>query len=216
MTRAPLRTFVRRPEALAALAGALLVVVAVVALSTGSESRPAPARHAHVSHVTGFPRSPAGAVQAATSYLLVLGQAGIAGGAQARRTVAALAAGPLQAALAQSLPLVASAIQAHLRGRAEPGSLEGWPLAFRLDAFHSSHAVVSIWYLDTAASTALDLVSADYATTTYALGWIRGAWRIEGAHTAPGPTPPGTGARAAQVDGFARAVAELSHYCYAP
>ena len=207
----------RRPEALAALAGALLVVVvAVVASGTGSESGPAAPRHAHVSHVAGFPPSPAGAVQAATSYLLVLGQAGIAGGAQARSTAAAVAAGPLQAALAQSLPLVASAIQAHLRGRAEPGSLEGWPLAFRLDGFHGSHAVVSIWYLDTAASTALDLVSADYATTTYALAWIRGAWRIEDAHTAPGPTPPRADARAAQVDGFARAVAELSRYRYAP
>jgi hypothetical protein len=169
-----------------------------------------------VSHVTGFPRSPAGAVQAATSYLLVLGQAGLAGGAQARRTVAAVAAGPLQAALAQSLPRVASAIQARLRDRAAPGALEGWPLAFRLDAFHGSHAVVSIWQLDTAASTALNLVSTDYATTTYALAWIRGTWRIETARTTAGPTPPTASAPPAQVVGFARAVAELSHYRYAP
>jgi hypothetical protein len=140
----------------------------------------------------------------------------VSGGVAARRAVDAIATGSLRTTLDQSLPRVASAIHARLRGQAEGGAFKGWPLAFRLAAFDGSRAVVSLWHVDTAASSALGLASVDYLTTTYVLQWIRGIWRIGRAASTPGPTPPATGSPAAQIANFARAVTRFTQYRYVP
>jgi hypothetical protein len=222
MAGGDVRTVLRRPEALAALAGAVIAVIAViaiVALEPRTPGRPAATSREHTRasrSSSGFPRSPSGAVQAATADLLALGHAAVSGGAAARRAVDAIAAVPLRTTLDGSLPRVASAIRARLHGQADSGAFDGWPLAFRVGAFGDSRAVVSLWHVDTAASPALQLVSADYLTTTYVLEWISGTWRIVRAVSVAGPTPPSTSAPAAEVDRFARTVTRFTQYRYVP
>lgn len=209
----------RRAEALAALAGASMVVIAIVALQPGSASPASPPSREHPRARRapwGFPRSGSGAVQAASTYLLALGQSAVSRPGEARRTINAVAAGPFAVALKRSLPAVATALHARLRDGVPRGAFEGWPLAFRLDTFNGSRAVVSVWHLDTAASSTLDLMTSSYATTTYELRWIRGTWRIERAASTPGPTPPTAGASATEANHFARAVATFARYAYVP
>jgi hypothetical protein len=210
------RIALRRPDALAVTAGAVIAVIAIVALEAGTTARPAATHHQGPRAAPRYPRSRSGAVQAATADLLALGHAAVTDGAAARRAVDTIAAGALRTTLDQSLPTVASAFHARLKRRAQPGAFEGWPLAFRLDAFDASRAVVSLWHVDTAASSALGLASVEYLTTTYVLQWIRGTWRIGRAARGPGPTPPATGAPAAEVDRFARRVARFTQYRYVP
>jgi hypothetical protein len=213
------RSVLRRPEALAAIAGAVIAVVAIVALEPSTPARPMATPRQHPGAPRPAPRSPrssSGAVQAATADLLALGHAAVSDGAGARRAVDAIATGRLRTTLDQSLPDVASAIRGRLHGQTAGGAFEGWPLAFRLDAFNGSRAVVSLWHVDTAASSTLGLATVDYLTTTYVLQWIRGTWRVERAGNVPGPTPPTTGTAAAQIDRFARAVARFTQYRYVP
>ena len=219
----------RRPEALAALAGALAIVLAAtavrggavrqsqrVASPPGASRRLSPARPRRPPAASGQRpgRSPSGAVDVATADLLALGSAGIGGIAEARSVVDAVAVGPLKARLEDSLPVVAGRIHARLAAGGAPAALEGWPLGWRLLGFDDWRASVAVWHLDCAASSTLRLSGTEYRTTTYDLRWAGGSWRIENLTSVSGPTPPAAGAAARQVDAFARAASVFSRYRY--
>jgi hypothetical protein len=206
-----------RVEVVAALAGVLLVVVAVAALR-GGHARPRHAeRHnaATRAHAVADP-NPASAIHAATTYLVAFGIASLAGAQRAERTVDSIAMGPLRTRLARALPAVAGQLRARIKKARAPAAFDGWPLGYRLISFGRGRAMVAVWHLDVASSSALQLQSVDYATTTYRLRFFASAWRIEAATTRSGPTPPTAGASPGQLNSFARAASSFSPYRYVP
>lgn len=219
-----LRTGLRahRVEAAAALVGALLALVAVLAVRTGAARDPnhhtAAARRTFGSsrrpRAAAQPDTRAAAVVAATTYLLSVGNAAVGDPMRARRVAGAVATGPLRQQLEQALPALAASIRARVKAGRAPAAFDGWPLGYHVLAFNRSEATVAVWHLDVAASSALDLMSVDYATTTYRLRFLTGEWRIVQAATAPGPTPPRT--TRPGLDGFARASDSFSTYRYVP
>jgi hypothetical protein len=206
-------------EVLALIAGAVIVVVAVGALDhSGRSHGRGPSMDAGLtdrrSHA--FADSPAGAAEVATASLglLVDTAAGDSAGAGARLT--AITTGSLRAELRQSLPQLARALRVRLASTAAPSAFNGWPLGYRVTDFNAARATVSVWHLDLAASSALALMTVDYATTTYQVRWVDGTWRIAHASIAAGPTPPPSDAPPASVDRFAAAARQFSPYRYVP
>jgi len=210
-----------RLEVAAGIIGALLVVVAAVVLHGTSSPAPQPVRASRhrgppaVAHDPG-PATPAGAVRAATSYLLELGNAAVSDPDRARQIAASIATGTLAGQLERALPALAGSIRARVHGRRAPAAFDGWPLGYRVEAFARSQATVVVWHLDVAASSALHLASVDYATTTYRLRFLGRAWRLEAVTTTPGPTPLPADASSQELDAFASAASSFTSYRYAP
>jgi hypothetical protein len=150
------------------------------------------------------------AVVAATTYLLSVGNAAVGDPTRAGQVAGAIATGPLRQQLERSLPALAALIRARVKAGRAPAAFDGWPLGYHVLAFNRSEATVAVWHLDVAASSALHLMSVDYATTTYRLRFLAGEWRIEQAATSPGPTPPRT--TGPGLDEFARASDSFSTY----
>jgi hypothetical protein len=206
-------------EALGLIGGALVVVVAVAAVrAVGPSHQPAPSRETP-RRLPGFVAggdSPPGAVEAATRYLSLLADIVVPGNADSPGSVSALTIGPLKTELEQGLPVLSRALRIRLASAAAPAAFDGWPLGYRVLSVTAQRAAVSVWHLDVAASSTLGLMATDYATTTYDVRWLRGAWRIDRANSVPGPVPPPPGAPAVEVDQFARVVQAFSEYRYAP
>jgi len=206
-------------EALALIAGAVVVVAVVAALrDSGRSHGRGPLGDARPRGRVPAPSadSPNGAERAATTYLGLLAETAVSEGNGARAEVAAMTTGPLRAELAQGLPVLTRALRARLASTGAPAAFEGWPLGYRVTNFTATRATVSIWHLDLAASSTLGLMTTDYATTTYDVLWVTGTWRIAHARYVPGPTPPPASAPLQAVDRFAAAVREFSGYRYAP
>jgi hypothetical protein len=206
-----------RLEVVAALAGVLLVLAAVAALHGGHAGPRHAQRHnaATRAHAPANPK-PASAIHAATTDLIAFGTASLAGTHRAERTIDSIAMGPLRTRLARALPAVAGALRARIKKGHAAAAFDGWPLGYRLISFGRGRAMVAVWHLDVAASSALQLQSVDYATTTYRLRFFGGDWRIVDATTHAGPTPPAAGASTGQLNSFARAASSFSPYRYVP
>ena len=201
------------------IAGALVVVVALaVVRASGPSHRRTPAQEALARHPLWVAAggSPLGAVEAATKYLGLLAETVVGGNADPRDGLSAITIGPLKTELEQGLPVLSRALRIRLASVAAPAAFDGWPLGYRVLSVNAQRATVSVWHLDVAASSTLGLMSTDYATTTYDVRWLRGAWRIDRASSVPGPAPPQPGAPAVEVDQFARAVHAFSGYRYVP
>jgi hypothetical protein len=206
----------RRPEILAAIAGVLVVALVAAILRAGSGSKEPVRPHQIQSASPRVPLTPSGAVEAATTDLLVLSKLETGTSASVRRIVEAMAIGPLKVRLEQALPAVVGKIRTRLASTEAPAEFDGWPLGYRVDTFDPPSATVSIWHLDAAATSALGLMTADYATTTYTLAWVGEAWRISDVRNTGGPTPPQSTASPAQMNAFARAANAFSRYTYGP
>ena len=209
-----------RPEALAALAGAAVVVLGVLVLrghaSPREGTRVMATRASTPVGLATDMRSRTGAVKIATDDLIRLSEATHDGAAAARAAVDSIVAGPLKAKLERTLPLVAAAVERRLAGSRSRALLEGWPLGYRVLSYAGTTTRVSIWTLDIGASSALPLATSGYETTTYLLRWLAGRWQIAAASTASGPTPPFARSTSADVDAFARQAASYQGYRYAP
>lgn len=206
-------------EALALVAGAVVVVVAVRALGdSGPSHQRGPSREPRPSARSSlvFAHSPTGAAEAATTYLGLLAETAAVDSPDTRARVNAMTTGSLRAELQQGLPVLASALRARLESGTAPAAFDGWPLGYRVTSFTATRATVSVWHLDLAASSTLGLVTTDYATTMYEVRWLAGTWRIDGARNVVGPTPPSPNAPSPVVDRFAMAVRAFSGYRYDP
>lgn len=206
-------------EVVALAAGAVVVVVAVAALrGSGRPHRPVPIRKptSRRAYASAFADSPGGAAEAATAYLGLLAETAARGSAEARAEVSAMTTGALRAELDQGLPGLARALRARLASTPAPVAFDGWPLGYRVTSFTAARATVAVWHLDVAASSALGVMSTDYATTTYEVRWLAGTWRIDRARSLAGPTPPPPRAPLPEVDRFAIAVRAFSGYRYDP
>jgi hypothetical protein len=208
-------------EALALIAGAVVVVVAVAALRGSGRSRgQARAGEPSTRHAPAlvFADSPSGAAEAATTYLGLLAETAGGDSANARARVSAMTTGSLRTQLQQGLPVLARALRARLASTTAPAAFDGWPLGYRVMSFSAARTTVAVWHLDLVASSTLGLMTTDYATTTYEVRWQASAstWRIDRARNVPGPTPPPSNAPLPVVDRFATAVREFSGYRYDP
>lgn len=206
-------------EALALVAGAVVVVVAVRTLGDSGSSRgrtlSREARPVHRSSLA-FGHSPTGAAQAATSYLSLLAETAAGDSADASGRLSAMTTGSLRNELRQGLPALARALQARLASTAAPAAFDGWPLGYRVTSYSTPRATVEVWHLDLAASSALGLMTTNYVTTTCEVRWLAGTWRVERARSVAGPTPPPPNASGTVVDHFANALREFSGYRNAP
>jgi hypothetical protein len=155
------------------------------------------------------------AVQSATTDLLVLIRAVFGTSRGAKPTVDRLAVGALRSRLA-AFPQVAVRIQRRVAAAGAPAAFVSWPLGYQAHLVTPSQAVVSIWHLDVAATTALGLAGAEYQTTIFHMAWARNSWRIQSVTARPGPTPPTATAPAAEVDAFALAANSFTRYRYGP
>lgn len=63
------------------------------------------------------------------------------------------------------------------------------PLATRLDAYSSSHAVVRVWVVQVLAADGVAIPQSGWQTLTLDLRWHDGGWRVAGVDEAEGPTP---------------------------
>jgi hypothetical protein len=219
-----LRWLRRWPEVVAVLAGAVIVLIATNALGGGAreplQREPlmrVPAQRtkaiALASKRVGAPeRALSAAVRVATIDWLTLDRAGFGTSANARRAIERIAAGTLRVRLAGALPTVAARIQARVARAGAPAAFESWPLGYQARLLTASEAVVSIWHLDVAATSALGLAGAEYQTSTLEMRRVGAGWRVEAVNTKPGPTPPNATAPQAQVDAFALAANGFKGY----
>jgi hypothetical protein len=219
----------RWPEALAVLAGAVIALIAVNAVAGGVHrsgrliARPSPSRYrqivqsaVRVAQLAIPGRELSRAVDAATSGLLALNQAGFGTSHDARTIVARIVVGPLRRRLAGALPVVASRIQQRVASAGAPAAFDSWPLGYRGYLRGRSEAVVTIWHLDVAATSALGLAGAEYQTTTFQMIRTQAGWRIAGVTRTSGPTPPAAAAPATQIDAFALLANRFKAYRYVP
>jgi hypothetical protein len=217
-----------RLELLALLLGAAIALVGFVALRGASQRergylprgstalRREPSKRISRATTVSARRTVATVIRTSTSDLAVLASATIDGPSRAHSVVAAVATGPLATELDREFAVASDRIARRLRRSGAARLFAGWPLGFRVIHFARSHATVAIWHLDIGASSALGLMDTQYTTTTYALRWVGGRWRVAAASSIAGPTPPPATAPPAEVNEFAREVEGLTRYRYAP
>jgi hypothetical protein len=158
----------------------------------------------------GFARSRAGAVAAATRYILT-GQALLdldprAAEEGVRRMTAAEAAGRL---VDDTLRQLRDAREA-LSGGTGPIVFRQAVLAYRVEAFTPERARVAVWNVGVLARQGVAPPQAGWAISTLDLVWERGDWRIWAETVVPGPapilndsTPPATARQLlASLEGF--------------
>lgn len=206
----------RRTEILAALGGVVIVLLVATTLHACSTATLSPSARHLASSPWVSALTPGGAARAAAAYLVAFNDIGGGDGGALHKTIDTAVTGPLKTKLEHAFPIVMTALRARLGSSTAPAAFDGWPLGYRVLRFGPGHSTISIWHLDVAATSALRLVSSDFTTTTYALAWIDGAWRITDIRNAAGPTPPHSGASGAQIDEFAHAADEFTRYSYAP
>lgn len=164
------------------------VTVAARAGNVGSKSSP-PASPRE----SPLPRSPAGAVVAATAALDALGGAALLEPVRLQRALGSVAA-------ATALPDLRRAYgQAALQAREQLGAgttpepvviVRAAPVGYRIERFSQDAATISVWRVGIVGSGATVEPRQSWRTETVSLVWERGAWKIAALRSSPGPTPP--------------------------
>jgi hypothetical protein len=216
----------RRP----ALVGVCVLVAATAyliahAFSGGDH----PARQGAVGGVTGShqaanaqtpgashePPRPAGsatrAVDAAVAYLdLVDDPASVA---DASRSLTAITLQPLTTTAEKAVGAV-TALAQRLDSHGAV-FLRGWRLGWSIRSLTRQRAQVAIWTMGTVAGT-VEVIAPVWSTTTCALRWSSGRWKVTSAQTSPGPTPPTPEASHYLVAKFVRAASRFQAFTNAP
>jgi hypothetical protein len=142
-------------------------------------------------------RSPGGAVAAAVSYLEAMDRASSVSGVVARLREVTAPPFTEQALRAEAVVLtIDQAVQAD-----GAGLIRSWRLGWRIDSFSPRLARVGVWTMGVAVS-AREVIAPDWSTTVCVTRWSPEGWRVIGAHTVDGPTPPPADASRAAVASF--------------
>jgi hypothetical protein len=141
-----------------------------------------------------FPRSPEGAVAAATAYGLALDGPEVFDAEHRAQVLDALAAAgardDLEAAFGEGLDLIMTHLGLDASAREDPGFV--WrvvPGGWQLREFDRDGATVAIWAAVVVIANDVLLVEPGWRTTEVTLVWESGAWRLVGFQTEPGPNP---------------------------
>jgi hypothetical protein len=148
-----------------------------------------------------------GAVAVASLFLQLLDDASISADAQLRElTVPPLTAQALRGEAA------ATSFKRRFGSRA---FIHGWPLGWRVVSSRPAAATIAVWTVGFVAGAQL-MAPPYWSTTTCELRVIDGRWRVVGANTAPGPTPPPATTDLAAGAQFAQAANRFHVFGYAP
>lgn len=171
----------------------------------------------------GYPHTAAGAVAAATNYLVAQSDPQMYV-ADRRHAVLETIAAPGQAdqLIAQVEPgiqLAARGLGLDASGRSNDGVLVSrvLPLGWHLDSYQSDRARVAVWYGTLAGVAALHSqtpVTTEYATESIDLVWAAGDWKWSGLVHADGPAPVGGVQPPSSADQIALAVQSFQPYAY--
>jgi hypothetical protein len=160
--------------------------IASPATVTVTSSSPAPATPA-----TGPTR--AGAVTAAATYVSELDGSVLLDSARLRAVVDEIASARARPGLVAAYEQAA----AQARGRLGLGTvpapvviLRAAPVGYRVDSYADRSATVSVWRVGVIGSGATVDPQQSWATETVSLVWEKGAWKVSGFSSSPGPTPP--------------------------
>ncbi|MBS3941990.1 MAG: hypothetical protein KG028_13615 [Actinobacteria bacterium] len=161
----------------------------------------------------GYPRSPDGAVAAATAYGLALDGPDVFDAAHRTDVLDAIVAEEahdrLEAAFAEGIELIGGQLGLDAQALADPDFV--WrvvPGGWQLRDYDRSQATVAIWAAVVVMADDRPLVEPGWRTTEVMLAWERDGWRLVGFSTEPGPNPTlvvheGTGRVARKINAFA-------------
>lgn len=227
----------RRQLLSAVAAGGLLMVGAVVGLAIAPDRREATEKnHASASAdmsadeatpphpdqpgVEGrYPRTPNGAVTAATAYVTVLDGPSLVDPQTRAGMLALVAASDARPELEDRFDHLSQLLATRLDLRpdvvTDPGFV--WrtvPAGWQLRHYSGSEAVVAIWGTGVLVLEGRQLDQPEWQTTEVTLRWERDNWRLVGFRTQDGPTPPSAGSEAVAVVG--RRINEFRGFRYLP
>ena len=207
----------RRSPALAltwALAGLVLL-----SAGCGRARDHASSRRPAESATAGAPRSPGGAVDAASAYLSRLVDLfGLAG--PARRTALAEIADPAarERLSTEALGALGTLDARVAAARAAGGGrslVRGVPLGYRLEAFSPERATVRVWTLGLVVIDGGGGPVPEWESDTIELSWVGRRWRVWAWQASPGPIPGTSSATPWPTAEFLAAVSDLFPYRYA-
>jgi hypothetical protein len=201
-----------------------------VAATPGSTAAPAeaaagagPRRVAHGVGV-GYARTREGAVAAAANYTRVLSSGLILDEARRRAAIDTLAAPGARASLQRSFDQAVASMRKGF-GLAGAGGqaqvlMRATPVGWRIEQYGSGAATVAIWMTSVAGSVGgADgpvPVREGWGTTTVALRWARGDWKLVESTSSDGPVPIGDVAPPTAASDLIGAAREFKEFTYAP
>lgn len=212
MTWLPFDRYAPSPRRAAALAAATITLgagVALLATSGPRTHRARPAKPAPRAIGASFPHTSAGAVAAATEWCQNTTPALVNGTWE--HVASALATPAFRLRVERGEP---ASQMVHSR-LATPYTVRLWPLGYAVERYSPASARVHVWQLfvfEEAGPVRL----ATYQSTTVALQWVDGTWKVALAPQGPDLTPPGGNASTDQVITWINAVGQFRSYAYAP
>ena len=164
-----------------------------------------------------YPRSPDGAVAAATAYGLALDGPEVFDPEHREFVLGAVASAEardeLEASFDAGLELISTRLGLDVRARSGPGFV--WrvvPGGWQLRQFDRDRATVAIWAAVVVMADDRLLVEPGWQTTEVTLVWEHGRWRLVGFQTEPGPNPMlATGQRGEPIGRQINAFAPYDH-----
>jgi len=209
-------TYRLRRHALPALAAALALGagVALIATSGSGGARARPARATTTMPASGQPSdTPAGAVAAATAWIVDIDRAFYYGGWD--RVMGARAIDAYRVRVERE-----SEVSDYLRGRIaafhSPWVARLWPLAYQVLAYSPRTARVRVWLYWAFAISASPKYAAEFGSVDVSLQWTGGDWKTAAQSNGPNLDPPGPATTDGQVTNWVNAISQLQGYQYVP
>jgi hypothetical protein len=229
--------FDRRRRVLAVALGSLLLfglglLVGALLFGGGGSQKPSaerrdgavepPAGPGPRAIVNGVPiryaRTREGAIAAATQYVDVLSGSAVLDNRRVQGILNLVV-------LPRALPALAAAYRdgvaltrrkLGLQGRVRPTVVfRSNPLGYRVDRYSDAAATVEVWTADLVGSSAAAAPQQSWNTTTVALRWASGDWKVERVKTTSGPTPFVNAAPSPAPQLFS-VIPKFDEYRYAP
>jgi len=212
-----------------AVIGAVIAAAAIAILALTSRGRashrpvaePAPARVVQLAVTPSDPtdattvsratRSAAGAAATAVAYLTAMDRASSVADMLPR--LRQVTAPPFTEDALRAEAVVLTLEQAVQAGGS--GVMRSWRLGWQIDSYSPRLARVGVWTMGVAVSPRETIVP-DWSTTVCVTRWSADGWRVIGAHTVDGPTPPPPGASAAAIVAFVRSASAFRTFTDAP
>jgi hypothetical protein len=196
----------RRGRVVVAALGGLMALTAaalVLSLATRPAAVPGPVRtvalpqgatRVEAAVPVGYQQTEAGAVDAATNYLVALNSRLVLEPERIRQAEAVMAAPAyrdqlLAAGDANLRAMNAAYGVAAAASRGLQVVIRYVPIAFHLDSYDGRHAAVSVWAVWVLAEAGILAPQQHWLVSTILLEWLAGDWKVTAASSRPGPVP---------------------------
>jgi hypothetical protein len=165
----------------------------------------------------GYEQSEAGAVAAATQYVVAFGGELALDDQRRRDALQSVASEAGARRLEEQLGPGFAIVRDYLDQVVAPGDrvvMRTVPAGYRITSFAREQAVVEVWAAGMLVGLGEPIRMVDWTTSTIHLRWERGDWRVEEIDTQDGPHPHAPGI--ADAAEHARQIATFGEYWYAP